>query len=229
MQIEFADFTAGARNARGVAIVIDVFRACSLIALAIQAGVKRIIPIAGITEALALRCEHPDWLLVAERDARPVVGGDLGNSPAQLLRLPLSGRTLLHTTHAGTQGLTAAVQASHVFTGAFVNAAATVRAVHALRPERVTIVRMGQSAQERCTEDDLCADLLAAGLRHEPYPTVDLRERLRRAPAAAKFFDPPASWAPLEDFDLCVALDSVDFAVWRRTDGVAPAWLERYQ
>jgi hypothetical protein len=37
--------------------------------------------------------------------------------------------------------------------------------------------------------------------------------RLRAAPAAAKFFDPAADWAPLEDFAYCTALDAVPFAV----------------
>jgi hypothetical protein len=50
-------------------------------------------------------------------------------------------------------------------------------------------------------------------LRGEQLETRDWVTRLRAAPAAAKFFDPAADWAPLEDFAYCTALDAVPFAV----------------
>jgi 2-phosphosulfolactate phosphatase len=100
-----------------------------------------------------------------------------------------------------------------VFTGALVNAEATVRAVLALAPQQVTIVRMGQNAVEHCAEDDLCAELLAAKFTGQHFDVAGVRKRLRAAPAAAKFFDPQATWAPEGDFDLCTAVDSLDVAV----------------
>lgn len=191
-----------------------MFRACSLVAHALAAGAARVLPVEGIDEALARKAAHPDWLLVGERHARPLPGFDRGNSPTEVLRQPLAGRTLIHTTHAGTQGLVAAARsADAVFTGAFVNAAATVAAVKALQPAEVTIVAMGHEARERCLEDDLCRELLHARLLDEPFAVQDLAARLRTAPAAAKFFDPAADWAPEGDFALCAALDAVPFAV----------------
>ena len=47
----------------------------------------------------------PGALLTGERRARPLAGFDAGNSPTELAALGLHGRTLVHTTHAGTQGL----------------------------------------------------------------------------------------------------------------------------
>lgn len=224
MQVEFADFIAGARAARGVAIIIDVFRACTVIARVIAAGANRVIPVAGVDEALALKRSHPDWLLIGERNARPLPGFDAGNSPTELQRLELNGRTIVHTTHAGTQGLVAAGNASHVFTGALVNASSTVRAVLMLAPSLVTLVRMGTNATARCEEDDLCAELLAARLQGNPHDSSSIRQRLRLAPAAAKFFDPAATWAPQGDFELCTAVDSINIAVClRRTASGAGA------
>lgn len=191
-----------------------MFRACSLAAHALAAGAARVLPVEGIDEARALKSAHPDRLLVGERHARPLPGFDCGNSPTDLLRLPLAGRTVVHTTHAGTQGLVAASRvARHVFTGAFVNAAATVAAVRALGPAEVTLVAMGHEARERCLEDDLCRDLLHARLVGEPFDVLGLEARLRAAPAAAKFFDPAADWAPEGDFALCAALDALPSAV----------------
>ena len=191
-----------------------MFRACSLVAHALAAGAARVLPVEGVDEARARKAAHPDWLLVGERHAKPLPGFDCGNSPTEVLRRPLAGRTLIHTTHAGTQGLVAASRvAERVFTGALVNAAATVAAVHALQPDEVTIVAMGHEARERCPEDDLCRDLLHARLVGARFDTDDLTTRLRAAPAAAKFFDPTADWAPEGDFALCAALDAVPFAV----------------
>lgn len=215
MRIHNADFIAGAAAARGVAIVIDVFRACSLQAHALARGADCVLPVEDVEEARALKRAHPDWLLAGERHARRLPGFDCGNSPTEILAAELRSRTVIHTTHAGTQGLMAASRvASHVFTGAFVNGPATVAAVKALAPDEVTVIAMGHEARERCTEDDLCREWLIAALADRPFELGDLRARLRSAPAAAKFFDSAADWAPLRDFDLCTEVDSVPFAVY---------------
>ena len=201
-----------------MAIVIDVFRACSVVAHALAAGAARVIPVEDVEAARELKRAHPDWLLVGERHARKLPGFDCGNSPIEVLAVPgLAGRTLVHTTHAGTQGLAAAARsADAVLTGAFVNAAATVRRVRELGAREVTIVAMGHEARERCIEDDLCRELLLARLQGQPFDTASRVETLRAAPAAVKFFDPAADWAPEGDFALCSALDVVDFAVQLR-------------
>lgn len=214
MDILVTDFVAGARAARGIAVIIDVFRAFSLAAYAFDAGVQAVLPVADLDAARQLRHQHPEWLLLGERHARPPPDFDGGNSPAQLVRWDLQGRQVIHTTHAGTQGLTHAVHADEVVTGALVNAAAIVRYLRKQAPQQVTLVRMGYAAQARCAEDDLCAELLAARLRGEPYPVADIRERLRATPAAAKFFDVRcAAYAPQADFELCTALDRFDFVL----------------
>jgi 2-phosphosulfolactate phosphatase len=212
-QIEIADFVAGASAARGLAVIIDVFRAFSLAPYAFARGASRVIPVAAVETARALKAADPHVLLVGERHARQLPGFDCGNSPARLLELDLQGRTLIHTTHAGTQGLTNARRADEVITGALVNAAAIVRYIHARRPQHVTLVRMGHEARERCEEDDLCAEILRQRLLGET-PAVDtVRNRLRTAASAAKFFDPACDWAPEQDFELCTTMDAFDFVL----------------
>lgn len=189
-----------------------------MIAHALGAGAARVVPVEGIDEARALKAAHPDWLLVGERHGRRLPGFDCGNSPTEVLAVPdLAGRTLVHTTHAGTQGLAAAARvADAVLTGALVNVAATVRRVRELGAREVTIVAMGHEARERCVEDDLCRELLRARLLGLPFEESAIVPALRAAPAAVKFFDPAADWAPEGDFALCSALDLLDFAVQLR-------------
>lgn len=226
MQISIVDHVTGARSARGVAIVIDVFRAFSVAAYAFLRGAATVVPVAAVEDARELKRQHPDWLLIGERHARPLPGFDCGNSPADLEQFDLTGRTLIHTTHAGTQGLTNALQADEVITGALVNAGAIVRYVQARQPSVVTIVRMGHQARENCDEDDICAELLRSRLSGEPMPTAGIRERLRSAASAQKFFDPACDWAPERDFELCTRVDEFAF-VLQLDSSQAPPRLRR--
>ncbi len=226
MQIEILDFVAGARAARGVAVVIDVFRAFSVACYAYAGGVQRIIPVGEIEVARRLRQSGPGVLAIGERHARKLEGFDFGNSPTEIEATDLAGKTLVHTTHAGTQGLVNASGADVVLTGALVNAAATCRYIRSLDPQHVSIVRMGREATERSDEDDLCAELLAARLRDQPYDTSTVRDRLRGTRSALKFFDPMATWAPETDFDLCTDVDRFDF-VLRLNRSSEPPSLER--
>jgi 2-phosphosulfolactate phosphatase len=222
------DHVAGAREARGIAVVIDVFRAFSVAAYAFDAGAARVLPVAGIEEAQALGRRHPGAVLAGERHARKLPGFDIGNSPTQLRALDMRGRVLVHTTHAGTQGLVNATGADEVLTGAFVNISAVCRYLRSRAPSQVSLVRMGHEARERCAEDDLYAECLRQLLLGEPAPLAGVRERLRAAPAAVKFFDPACSeWAPRDDFDYCTDVDRFDFVLRARRVPGEPLQLER--
>ena len=54
MEITIDHLTAGAAHARGVAVIIDVFRAYSVECYAYHAGVERIYPLGDLDEAHAL-------------------------------------------------------------------------------------------------------------------------------------------------------------------------------
>jgi len=212
LQVEVLDFVAGAERATGSAVVIDVFRAFTTACYAVAGG-ARVIPVAEIDAALALKARHPDWLLAGERSGRDLPGFDFGNSPTRIQAAALAGRTLVHTTHAGTQGLTRARRAAEVLTGSLVNAGAVARYLAAGAPPTVSLVRMGDQGRARSAEDDICAELIAARLSGADYDTDGIAERLRHTAAAAKFFDPAATWAPERDFELCLAIDCFDFVL----------------
>jgi hypothetical protein len=54
---------------------------------------------------------------------------------------------------------------------------------------------------------------LRSRLLGEPMPVAGIRERLRHASSAQKFFDPASDWAPERDFDLCTRVDEFDFVL----------------
>lgn len=228
MQIDVVDHVAGAASARGITLVIDVFRAFTVAPHAMAAGASRILPVGAIEDALALRAVMPDAVLVGERHARRLPGFDAGNSPTEILAVGVKGRPVVHTTHAGTQGLVNATGADEVLAASLVNVSALVRYVRSRNPRHVTIVRMGHEARERCAEDDLCAEALVALFEGGMPPTTEqARDRLRDAPAAVKFFDPEADWAPRTDFDYCTEVDRFDFVLRLRTGQDGRHELER--
>ena len=227
MRIDIFDHVAGATQARGIAVVIDVFRAFSVVPHAFDVGASRVFPVGEVEEAFALGRRFPGSVLAGERHARKLPGFDAGNSPTEIRAMDLRGRVLVHTTHAGTQGLVNASQADEVLTGAFVNVSAVRRYIEARAPEQVSLVRMGHEARERCAEDDLYAYCLARMLLGEPAPLGEVRERLRNAPAARKFFDPACDWAPRDDFDYCTEVDRFDFVLRLKRAPGEPPELER--
>jgi len=228
VKLEVVDHVAGAAQARGIALVIDVFRAFTVAPHAVAAGATRVMPVGAIEDALALRQRIPGVLLVGERHARRLPGFDAGNSPTEILALNVAGRPVAHTTHAGTQGLVHAAGADEVLAASMVNVSALAHYVLARAPREVTIVRMGHEARERCAEDDLCAEALVGLLEGRLAPSTDeVRERLREAPAARKFFDPACDWAPQTDFDYCTEVDRFDFVLRLRTGGDGLRELER--
>ena len=213
MKVEITDFVAGAREALGTVVVIDVFRAFSTACYLFAAGAQRIIAVGEIEKALELSDTLPGSLLVGERGGRKLDGFDFGNSPSEVENQDLSGKTVIQTTHAGTQGIVNAVQADEILTGSLVNARATCRHIRASGAGQVTLVRMGLHATSRSDEDDLCAEYLAALLLDQSYDISTIETRLRESPFSDRFFDPAKPWSPEADFHRCLEIDRFDFAI----------------
>jgi 2-phosphosulfolactate phosphatase len=174
-----------------------------------------------VEEALALRARFPGALVMGEVGGLRPPGFDFGNSPSELAGLDLAGRTLIHRTSAGTQGTVRAEKAAHLFGASFVVAAATARAVRALRPAEVTLVPTGLRPADSADEDFALADYLSAllqGLTADPAPYL---ARVQRSDAGQKFLDPAQPEFPAADLDYCLQLDRFDFAMpITREDGL---------
>ena len=210
MNIEIYQLIEGAKKARGIAVIIDVFRAFSLEAYLSDMGVSEIVPVGDMDIAYAYRKSHPEALLIGERHGVMLPGFDYGNSPSQVQGENLAGRTVVHTTSAGTQGIANAEKADEVLTGSLVNAAAIARYIKEKNPKQVSLVCMGVEAVGPSDEDTLCAEYIRALLRGEAF---DLAPRIGalKYGTGARFFDPAHPESPEEDFYLCTKPDIFDF------------------
>lgn len=217
MQIRIMQLLEGARAARGVAVIIDVFRAFSVESYLFAHGVEKIIPVADLEIAYGYKEKNPDFLLAGERGGAMCEGFDFGNSPAQVVGKDLSGKTVVHTTSAGTQGLFGAKDAEVVLGASLVNAAATAKYIKDNGFTDVTLVCMGLAGKEETEEDNLCAEYIKSILEGSPISLEAGIENLK-VTSGAKFFDKEDKVFPEEDFPLCVEADKFPFALRLQTD-----------
>jgi 2-phosphosulfolactate phosphatase len=152
--------------AGGTAVVIDVLRATSTIAYALDAGAKQIIPCLTIADALAaaVQFSRGEALLGGERDGSPIEGFDLGNSPEEYTPERIEGKTIIFTTTNGTTAINHARAADEVLLAAFVNAGAIVRRL--IDREHVHILCAGTDGKMG-DDDILLAGMLVERLQRE--------------------------------------------------------------
>jgi 2-phosphosulfolactate phosphatase len=93
-----------------IVIVIDVLRSTSTILAALEYGAARILPVESIETATRLvsLSDRGDKLLAGEQKGLPIEGFDLFNSPSELSRENLAGKTVILATSNGTPAIAAA-------------------------------------------------------------------------------------------------------------------------
>lgn len=213
MDIQILQLLDGAKKAEGLTVVIDVFRAFSLACYMADKGAKDIIPIANIDKAYELKQNNTDYILVGERNERVPVGFDYGNSPTHILGADLKGKTIVHTTSAGTQGLVNAVNASERLTGSFVNAPAIVRYIQSQKPESVSLVCMGYSMKHPTEEDTFCAEYIKAMLEGSDVDFEAMKRQIRETSGKRLFELQNQEFSPSTDFDYCLDLGRFNFVL----------------
>ena len=233
MKVERRRLLAGAAEATGIAVVIDVLRAFTCSALMFRYGVRDLALVRTPEEALSFRDADSDYLVAGEVKGRKVDGFDVGNSPADIVakgELFFGGRRVAARSSAGTQGvLAAASRARQVVLGSYLTAAATAeyirdtaRANALVSGEQltVTLVAMGFEGIRPSIEDERCADYLEHLLIGTPYDHLHaIWDCMSDADIAASLRG-EHDYRPREDIILALQRDVLDFAmIGRLEDG----------
>jgi len=229
MNIQILHMVPGARAATGLTVIIDVFRAFTVETYLIRANASRIIPVGDIQIAFDCKAAAPDTtILCGERKGIMIEGFDYGNSPSQLEGVDLTGKTVIHTTSAGTQGITNAVHADEILGGSLVNASAIAAYIKQRAPETVSLVCMGLNAKRQTEEDNLCADYIKSLLEGSPLEDMAQRMAELKYTSGAKFFDPARQQVfPERDFHLSTALNSCNFVLRLKKNADGLDYMER--
>jgi len=195
-------------------VVVDVLRAFTVEPWLFHRGARRIVAVAEATHAVALHDEHlPNALLAGEHGGRRLEGFDLGNSPTEVAGAQLAGRTVIHRTSAGTQGLLRTAGSGLVLTGSFVTARATAARLRAASPTRVSFVITGESLGRNGDEDLAAAELIAARMRGSDPDPAPYLARVAASDAGRSFVPGGPDWAPPGDLALACEVDRFDRAL----------------
>jgi len=102
-------------------VIIDVFRATSTIAAALDNGATCVIPVASVQECIDLGRSVSNSITAGERDGKVAAGLEYGNSPLEYPNSFVKGKTLVLTTTNGTRLLHMVQAADTIITGSFLN------------------------------------------------------------------------------------------------------------
>ncbi len=153
-------------------VVLDVLRATTTIACALAAGAAEVRVFVDLGSARrASRDFAGPRLLAGERECHKPEGFDLGNSPLEMTRQSVAGRTVFMSTTNGTRAIQVAFDhktllkaqpASACLAGALVNAAVTAQAVRAM--DRDVLLLCAGSDGEIAEEDLVGAGAILSAL-----------------------------------------------------------------
>jgi 2-phosphosulfolactate phosphatase len=207
LNIVHATGIAGAQEARGIVVVIDVLRSFTVSAYALAGGARECRLVKTIAEARALAVKTPGAVISAEEEALPVDGIAISNSPTQIRQLDLKDRHLIQRSTAGTQ-VAAAVRSDDIFAASLVVARATVQACLLRKPEVLTLV-----ASADHPEDHACAHYMEAIATGGRADVDRLLEPLRRSDRYRRLRSGAWPGFPPTDLDLSLQADVFDFAM----------------
>ena len=80
MEIQILQLKEGAKKAKGLTVIIDVFRAFTTEAWLLRQGAEKVIPVGDSALAYKLKEENPDMILAGERHGKILPGFDTGNA-----------------------------------------------------------------------------------------------------------------------------------------------------
>jgi 2-phosphosulfolactate phosphatase len=198
----------GARQARGVVVVIDVLRSFTVSAYALAGGARECLLVSTTAAARALHDKIPGSLICAEEDALPVPGIPISNSPTQIQAADVKGRVLVQRSSAGTTVISAVETADELYAASLVVAKATAIACLSNQPQTVTLV-----ASADHPEDHACSLYIEGLLRGEELDVDHLLQPLRDSDRFAKVVSGAWPGFPRTDLELSMVPNRFDFAM----------------
>jgi 2-phosphosulfolactate phosphatase len=143
-----------------IVVVIDVLRATTAICVAFEYGIKSIIPVPTLEDALEYK--KKGFLVGAERKGQIVEGFDFGNSPYSYMKDEFKGKDVVLTTTNGTKSIAAAKDADTLVIGALVNLDVLTKWL--IKQNKNTLCLCSGWQDKFNLEDTICAGAISEAL-----------------------------------------------------------------
>ena len=217
-----------AKLATGLAVIIDVFRAFTVEPYLISNGAKKIIPVGDMQIAYEYKKKDNNYILIGERNGIKLPGFDYGNSPSQIENIDFTGKTIVHTTSCGTQGIVRANNAKEIITGSLVNAHSIVRYIKKNKINEVSLVALARPKEKPSDEDELCAKYIKGMLENRVLSNYDEEIEKLKTTSGSKFFNESSqSDFPKRDFYLCTEINKFNFILKVKKDEKNNLYIEK--
>jgi 2-phosphosulfolactate phosphatase len=216
MVIQIYSSSRAITKMKGVVVVIDVLRAFTTTCYLFANGAKRVISVAGLRDAYAVKKNHPSYILIGERKGIKPPDFDYGNSPAEIKNVSFHNKTVIFTTSAGTQGIRKAIHSDEVITGAFVNVSAVIAYIKKRNPAHVSLLCTDDRYPEN--EDYMCALYIQSVLQEQPLDFQKIQSHMRSHPSADGFLRHLTTKWSKRDYYLSMTRDTFDFVVKARKE-----------
>ena len=200
----------------GAVVAIDVLRAFTTAAYAFGAGADAIYLVATVEEAIAFARSNPGTFEMGEESGRRPKGFHFSNSPAEISRTDLTGRTLVQRTSAGTQGVLAAKQATRLWCASLVCATATACAINDAglgTPTYVITGRIQDGPGESGIDDLACAEYIESTRTGLPRDDAACIDRIANSNEAVRTLFLGDGHADPEDIVLATRIDAFNFSM----------------
>ena len=163
-----------------IAIVIDMFRATSVIVTALNNGCKEIIPYLTVEETLehTKKFNREEYILGGEREAVKIEGFDLSNSPLEYTEDVVKNKSVLMTTTNGTRTLTKSTAAKRILIAAMINAKAVAEELLEIN-EDVVIINAGTNGNFSM-DDYICSGYIINKMLNH-YKNLELTDIAKTA------------------------------------------------
>ncbi len=216
MQIEISTLESAPSSCQA-AVVIDVCRAFTTAAFAFNAGALNVIMTDTVENSLELKAAYSGSLVMGEVGGARVPSFDLWNSPTEMAKLDLSGRTIIQRTSSGTQGMMMYSHKQPLLAGSFVIADATIAYLTEHAMESLTLVVTGARNGMGGVEDFALAEYLEARLNGKLVEAKPFLDRASTWVGSAQSDDTETNQILASDLALCLDIDRFDFALLAQT------------
>lgn len=189
---------------------------------------KSLIPVGDIQIAYDHKNNDKNCILIGERNGIKQPGFDYGNSPSQIEKVDFSGKTVIHTTSCGTQGITNAKNAKEILTGGLVNANAISEYIIRKNVEEVSLVSLARPGETPFEEDELCARYIKSLLENNHLRNLNEEIEKLKSTSGSKFFSESMQDVfPKKDFYLCTEVNKFNFVLKVNSDIKDGLYIER--
>lgn len=176
MKIRIHSLIQGSKEMKGIAVIIDVLRACTTIPILLYQGATKIVPVK--TPEEVEEYEKEGYIPVGEgKHGRNHKVFHYNNSPSEVYNVDFTGKNIVIRSNNATQAILHATKAADIILASFVNLDRIVEYIKNHLIKDISLVPLGRLGQKGL-EDELCAKAIRLRLKGDQYNFKDMKKRI---------------------------------------------------